>query len=295
MVVLPLKEADVPFGILEVLSSRPSAFSGGDIETLQSLTHRIVATKREAEQGAMHPLVSVEEDSLLQAAIHAMPNSDEYDREAVTSIEREAEPFQETDLWSTVLVILIVAAAVALGVIVGWRGAAKKRVPGSELRTNPELVQTGVPTSASSPPVRSAAAASPAATMSTPQPLKTGKAAPEVPGLLVTQNGKVIYRESAKPQSDNDPGQSARLVRRVEPEYPAEARSRNLEGAVILDVQVLPDGTVGTIGIVSGDSLLARAAVHAVRQWRYQPNFVNGRPVEGQTRITINFTLPHAN
>jgi protein TonB len=115
-------------------------------------------------------------------------------------------------------------------------------------------------------------------------------------GLLVTENGRVIYRESASQLSAGDSAPTtARIVHRVDPEYPVEARNRNIHGAVVLDVQVLTDGTVGTIGIVSGDPLLTESAVHAVRQWKYQPNIVNGRPIEGQTRIKINFTLPPAN
>jgi periplasmic protein TonB len=43
---------------------------------------------------------------------------------------------------------------------------------------------------------------------------------------------------------------------------------------------------------VSGDALLADAAVQAVRQWRYQPSVVNGRASEMETRVTIRFTLP---
>jgi len=36
---------------------------------------------------------------------------------------------------------------------------------------------------------------------------------------------------------------------------------------------------------------LARAAVEAVSQWRYQSTLLNGEPVEVDTTITINFTL----
>jgi periplasmic protein TonB len=109
----------------------------------------------------------------------------------------------------------------------------------------------------------------------------------------------VIYRAlpsaekaSATPAKSTARAPAGQLIHRVEPEYPAQAKNRNVQGPVVLDVQVLSNGTVGTIGIVSGDSILTESAVHAVRQWRYQPYLVNGRPVEGQTRITINFTLP---
>jgi protein TonB len=44
--------------------------------------------------------------------------------------------------------------------------------------------------------------------------------------------------------------------------------------------------------VVDGNATLAEAAVQAVRQWRYQPYSVDGRPAEMQTRVTIRFTLP---
>jgi len=78
----------------------------------------------------------------------------------------------------------------------------------------------------------------------------------------------------------------------VEPEYPPEARTQHIQGAVVLDVQIGGDGAVHNIAVVEGNSLLAEAAVQAVRQWRYQPFSVDGQSVEMQTRITIRFTLP---
>ena len=116
-------------------------------------------------------------------------------------------------------------------------------------------------------------------------------------GLVVTKDGKVIYRLQNPPKAaaggngDSDP-LSTRLLRRVNPEYPSEAKARNIQGLVMLDAQVLNDGSVGNIDVLKGDPLLTEAAVHAVRQWKYQPYLVDGRPVESQTRITINFALP---
>jgi protein TonB len=59
-----------------------------------------------------------------------------------------------------------------------------------------------------------------------------------------------------------------------------------------LDVQIGGEGAVHNIVVVDGNAMLAEAAVQAVRQWRYQPYSVDGRPVEMQTRVTIRFTLP---
>jgi protein TonB len=43
---------------------------------------------------------------------------------------------------------------------------------------------------------------------------------------------------------------------------------------------------------VSGDALLAHAAIDAVKQWKYKPYYLNGEPVEIDTEIRVNFKLP---
>ena len=83
-----------------------------------------------------------------------------------------------------------------------------------------------------------------------------------------------------------------RLQHRVLPEYPAQARSLRLEGPVVLEAMVMEDGSVHDIKLVSGHPTLARAALDAVRQWRYQPYRLNGKPVAMRTEITIKFKLP---
>ena len=82
------------------------------------------------------------------------------------------------------------------------------------------------------------------------------------------------------------------LVHRVEPEYPEQARQQQIQGAVVLETRINPDGIVGDLKVVSGHPLLADAAMAAVKQWRFRPHSVNGRQVEMQTRVTIKFTLP---
>jgi periplasmic protein TonB len=46
------------------------------------------------------------------------------------------------------------------------------------------------------------------------------------------------------------------------------------------------------VRVLSGDSSLARAAVDAVKQWKYKPYLLDGVPVEIQTQVTVNFKLP---
>jgi len=82
------------------------------------------------------------------------------------------------------------------------------------------------------------------------------------------------------------------LERKVQPTYPAEARSTRLQGQVVLQAVIDEVGEVRNLRTVSGDAILARAAIDAVRQWRYQPYRLNGQPVKMPTEITVNFTLP---
>jgi TonB family protein len=82
------------------------------------------------------------------------------------------------------------------------------------------------------------------------------------------------------------------LERKVQPIYPAQARSMRLQGTVVLQVVIDEVGEVRNLKTVSGDAVLAQAAVDAVHQWRYQPYRLNGQPIKMPVQITINFTLP---
>jgi TonB family protein len=85
--------------------------------------------------------------------------------------------------------------------------------------------------------------------------------------------------------------QVARLVNKVQPVYPPRARQDHIEGTVALSVVIGTDGTVGEISPISGPPALVPSAIDAVKQWRYQPTFLNGNPVEVATRIYIPFSL----
>jgi periplasmic protein TonB len=60
----------------------------------------------------------------------------------------------------------------------------------------------------------------------------------------------------------------------------------------VLAVVVGHDGTVQNATLVSGQEILGKAAIAAVKQWRFKPYYSQGRPAEMQTRITLNFRLP---
>jgi periplasmic protein TonB len=82
------------------------------------------------------------------------------------------------------------------------------------------------------------------------------------------------------------------LVHKVQPVYPAEARRMHVAGDVVIDAIVTEQGLVGELKLVSGDPLLAPAALDAVRRWRYTPYSLNGKPIPKPTRITVSFIAP---
>jgi len=82
------------------------------------------------------------------------------------------------------------------------------------------------------------------------------------------------------------------LLQKVQPSYPEQAIRAGLQGSVILQAWIARDGSVRDLKLVQGSLFLGQAAYNAVKQWRYQPYLLNGRPVEAQTYVTVDFRLP---
>jgi TonB family protein len=82
------------------------------------------------------------------------------------------------------------------------------------------------------------------------------------------------------------------LIRRANPIYPPEARRVQITGVVKLRVTVGTDGSVKKIDLMSGPKILVAPAIAAVRQWRYQPTLLDGKPIEVQKIIDVDFRMP---
>jgi periplasmic protein TonB len=85
--------------------------------------------------------------------------------------------------------------------------------------------------------------------------------------------------------------QSAKMIRQVQPVYPQIAKTAHVSGTVLLHAIISKDGSVQELQYVSGPPLLMKAAMDAVREWRYQPTLLNGEPVEVETTISVIFSL----
>ncbi len=81
------------------------------------------------------------------------------------------------------------------------------------------------------------------------------------------------------------------LIYKVKPEYPSLARSARIQGSVVLEAVISRQGTIENLRVLSGHTMLVRAAIDAVIRWRYRCYFLNNEPVEVETQITVNFSL----
>jgi protein TonB len=85
--------------------------------------------------------------------------------------------------------------------------------------------------------------------------------------------------------------QQAKMLRMVQPLYPPIAKTAHISGTVVLHAIISKDGNVEQLEYISGPPLLMRAAMDAVKQWRYQPTTLNSEAVEVDTTISVVFTL----
>jgi TonB family protein len=223
------------------------------------------------------------------------------------------------DSYSPMLTVAVIALAVALGWLLG-EGVEHQNAPVA--RNTPPQAAPAASQPAPSPAavMKPAEVAPPTANKS--QATATAKKHESAPAtregdtaatpdeLVVSQNGKVIYRQESQAAASHEPAAASGtagvssaamvssetpgqwVVKRVEPEYPELARAERISGPVTLEAIVARDGSVKTLKTISGDPQLAAAARQAVSQWQFKPFTRQGKPAEFQTDVTINFRLP---
>jgi len=110
-------------------------------------------------------------------------------------------------------------------------------------------------------------------------------------GNIEVRNPRFTYRPPAFPVSSTN---VAHLIHQVQANYTKEARDRKIQGSVLVQCVVQPDGSVGTATVVR--SLDARfgldeEAIKAAKQWRFEPGTRDGKPVPVPVTIELTFTL----
>ena len=84
---------------------------------------------------------------------------------------------------------------------------------------------------------------------------------------------------------------AALAVKRVPAVYPEKARVNGIQGNVVLSVVISELGDAKNTTVVSGDPELAEAAAESIRQWKYKPYTIDGKPTRIQTQITFGFHM----
>jgi protein TonB len=100
--------------------------------------------------------------------------------------------------------------------------------------------------------------------------------------IAVDETGKAVKVKKI------DPGIA---IKKVAPEYPAEAKAAGVSGKVAVQVTISEEGQVIAAIAVSGPELLREAAVQAAREWVFKPTRADNAPVKVQGILTFNFTL----
>lgn len=100
----------------------------------------------------------------------------------------------------------------------------------------------------------------------------------------------------SSPRNDDHSDQANSLCGpTLPPLYPPEAKKQGIQGTVKLRAVIGTDGLIKDVKVIDGHPMLTSSAVEAVRRWKYRPYLVNGKPVEVETSILVNFTLAKAN
>ncbi|MGA2922264.1 MAG: energy transducer TonB [Candidatus Sulfotelmatobacter sp.] len=307
-----LNETSERLGVLCAFSPQADAFAAGDLVKIQSLSHRVADT-----------IARVNEFVGDLAGNFPAPAQADGERRARVPAGRKAEGVilaMGPRTWLTAALII------GISLLVGWE-LTRTTVPRARIHAAARNSAVVAPQSSAPVPIPAAPAlpvtdpANPAATV--PVPPKTSKpvsvrAKQAGPDLEIEEapdndaSGIVLFEgKEAKPTStkSNDLAEKRvsdssipdvlreqaaldRLVNRVEPEYPDEAKARHVQGQVVLDVLVGRDGRVERLSLVQGDPGLRTAASDAVRQWRFKPLVHNGRASSFETHVTLTFALP---
>lgn len=93
------------------------------------------------------------------------------------------------------------------------------------------------------------------------------------------------------PKAGAEEGTEPKVLKKVAPVYPEEARKQGLDGEVIVEATIDEVGKVKEVKVLRGVDGLNQAALDAVKQWTYEPVVVDGKPKAVKFTVTIRFKL----
>jgi protein TonB len=81
------------------------------------------------------------------------------------------------------------------------------------------------------------------------------------------------------------------VISRVQPVYPPTAKQLKIQGVVELEAVVNATGDVEKVNILSGNPVLTKPAVEAVKKWKFKQFTTDGKPVGAEVPVTVSFKL----
>ena len=126
-----------------------------------------------------------------------------------------------------------------------------------------------------------------------PEGKKSSSAPADAAQDRTSENVSPVMGTTPQSVQQRSGGDSATVVRRVKPSYPALSRRMGEEGRVVLNVLVKADGTAGAVSIKrsSGFPRLDDAASSAVRVWRFEPYKIGGLAADHEYSVVVDFSL----
>jgi periplasmic protein TonB len=113
-------------------------------------------------------------------------------------------------------------------------------------------------------------------------------------GVTTAVPAAPIAPEQVRPRAPIRVGGQIRppkLLVQIQPEYPAIARQAHVQGVVTIDAILDEQGNVVEMKIVSGPPLLYQAALEALAKWKYEPVYLNDRPIPVELLVHVTFEL----
>jgi TonB family protein len=112
----------------------------------------------------------------------------------------------------------------------------------------------------------------------------------------MTKNSDISLQEKKESAEDQDKAKekikAPKIIVKIPPVYPDEAKKKKLEGIVILKIQIDKKGKVTEVKVIKGDhELLNKASIEAIKQWEYEPFIEDGSPKPHQFDVQVHFKL----
>ena len=191
--------------------------------------------------------------------------------------------------------LTLFVAALAIGLLIGWIWTARHAPQAAATAENAATpaAPTSTPRAALPAPMPGdlAALRTPAASAAGGAHIVEPPAAPVEPAPVESAPATAVpVQATAMPAPSQTPPQ---LLERIAPSYPAEALRNQTQGSVLLRIAVAADGSVADVQVLesSHSRVLDRAAMDAVRNWKFRPATQDGQPVASTMDVPVDFRL----